>query len=259
VPQPFRSAFVSFVLCLTALPASAQEPLRLEAARLPDDSPGPVLDGRITDEAWQRATPYAGFTQQDPIEGAPASEQTEVRLLIGRGNLYIGIVAFDSNPSRIIAAQARRDAELSNVDSLIVAIDTFNDSQNAFVFGTNPLGIEYDGQVASEGQSGSGQAASGAGGSQRGSIGAFNANWDGDWTVRAQVTERGWETEMAIPLKTLRYREGTDRTWGFNVMRNIRHKNEQVYLAPIPRGFDIYRVSMAAKLTGLVLPPRRDF
>ena len=92
----------------------------------------------------------------------------------------------------------------------------------------------------------------------RGGIGAFNANWDGDWDVKAQVTERGWEAEMIIPLQTLRYPTGVDRTWGFNVMRNIRHKNEQVYLAPIPRGFDIYRVSMAAKLGGLNLPGRRD-
>ena len=63
---------------------------------------------------------------------------------------------------------------------------------------------------------------------------------------------------MAIPLKTLRYQTGTNRTWGFNVVRNIRHKNEQVYLAPIPRGFDIYRVSLAAKMSGLDLPARRD-
>src|ERR1051325_11157080 len=63
---------------------------------------------------------------------------------------------------------------------------------------------------------------------------------------------------MASPLKTLRYQTGTDQTWGFNVLRNIRHKNEQVYLAPIPRGFDIYRVSLAAKMTGLDLPARRD-
>ncbi len=76
--------------------------------------------------------------------------------------------------------------------------------------------------------------------------------------VRASTTERGWEAEMAIPLKTLRYATGSDRTWGFNVQRNIRHKNEQVYLAPIPRGWDIYRVSLAAKLTGLDMPTRRD-
>ena len=76
--------------------------------------------------------------------------------------------------------------------------------------------------------------------------------------MKAQVTDRGWEAEMAIPLKTLRYATGSDKTWGFNVMRNIRHKNEQVYLSPIPRGFDIYRVSLAAKVSGLDLPARRD-
>jgi hypothetical protein len=140
-----------------------------------------------------------------------------------------------------------------------MVFDTCNDNQNAFVFGTNPLGIEYDGQVAREGvSSGVTLGGGGAAGTQRGGISAFNPNWDGDWTVKSQITERGWETEMAIPLKTLRYQTGENQTWGFNVLRNIRHKNEQVYLAPIPRGFDIYRVSLAAKMPGLTLPPRRD-
>jgi len=242
----------------SSVEAQGREVATLVAGKLADGAPAPVVDGRIDDEAWAAAEPYSSFTQQDPIEGAPASEETEVRVLIGRGNLYIGIIAFDSNPSRIIAAQARRDAALNNVDSVIIALDTFNDSQNAFIFGTNPLGIEYDGQVASEGQT-SGVAAAGSGsGTQRGGISAFNPNWDGDWTVRAQITERGWEAELAIPLKTLRYATGNDQTWGFNVMRNIRHKNEQVYLSPVSRGFEIYRVSQAAKLTGLDLPPRRD-
>jgi hypothetical protein len=149
---------------------------------------------------------------------------------------------------------------LTDTDSVILVFDTFNDSQNAFVFGTNPLGIEYDGQVAGEGQTGglSLGGGGGSGGSQRGGITAFNPNWDGDWTVRSAITERGWEAELAIPLKTLRYATGADRTWGFNMMRNIRRKNEQVYLAQIPRGFDIYRVSLAAKLTNLDLPGRRD-
>ena len=86
----------------------------------------------------------------------------------------------------------------------------------------------------------------------------FNPNWDGDWIVRSAITERGWESEMAIPLKTLRYTPGTGKTWGFNVQRNIRRKNEQVYLSPIPRGYNIYRVSLAAKLQNLELPGRRD-
>jgi hypothetical protein len=228
------------------------------AATLADNGDPPVIDGRVNDQIWEGVKPYAEFTQQDPTEGAPASERTEVRLIVGRGHVYVGIICFDSDPSKIIVSQARRDAPLNDTDSVIMVLDTFNDNQNAFVFGTNPIGIEYDGQVAREGQTSGLTFQGGAGGTQRGGISAFNPNWDGDWTVRSQVTERGWEAELAIPLKTLRYSTGTDKTWGFNVLRNIRHKNEQVYLAPIPRGFDIYRVSMAAKVGGLSLPPRRD-
>ena len=239
--------------------AQSSTPPTLTAGQLDASAEGPVIDGRVNDAVWQSVPPYSTFTQQDPIEGAPASEKTEVRVIVGKGNVYIGIIAFDSDPSKIIVSQARRDASLSETDSIVMVFDTFNDNQNAFVFGTNPLGIEYDGQVAREGQSsGVSVGGGGAGGTQRGGISAFNPNWDGDWTVKSQVTDRGWETEMAIPLKTLRYQTGTDQTWGFNVLRNIRHKNEQVYLAPIPRGFDIYRVSLAAKMSGLDLPARRD-
>ena len=232
--------------------------ISVPVGRLAPESDAPTIDGRVDEAIWQTVEPQSGFVQQDPDEGAPATEKTEVRVLVGRGHVYVGIICFDSDPSRIIVSQARRDASLTDTDAIILVFDTFNDSQNGFVFGTNPLGIEYDGQVASEGQTGGLSFRSGQGGSQRGGISAFNPNWDGDWTVRAAITERGWEAELAIPLKTLRYETGPDRTWGFNVMRNIRRKNEQVYLSPIPRGFDIYRVSLAAKLTGLELPARRD-
>lgn len=247
---------------LTATPLVAQQPPpppTFTVGKLADSAEAPVIDGKVNEAVWQTVQPYATFTQQDPVEGAPASEKTEVRLIVGKGNVYVSIIAFDSDPSKIIVSQARRDASLSETDSVVMVFDTFNDNQNAFVFGTNPLGIEYDGQVAREGQS-SGVSLGGgtAAGTQRGGISAFNPNWDGDWTVKSQITDRGWETEMAIPLKTLRYQTGTNKTWGFNVVRNIRHKNEQVYLAAIPRGFDIYRVSLAAKMTGLDLPARRD-
>jgi hypothetical protein len=237
----------------------ASEPVQLAAARLAEEATPPNVDGRVDDEAWTRVQPFTTFTQQDPMEGAPASELTEVRVVFDKSNVYVGIICFDKEPDKIIVNQSRRDADLNETDSVIIVFDTFNDMQNAFVFGTNPLGIEYDGQVAGEGQaSGISSRQSGTQGSQRGGINAFNANWDGDWRVRSSITARGWETELAIPLKTLRYPTGSDRTWGFNVKRNIRRKNEQVFLSAIPRGSDVFRVSMAAKLTGLELPARRD-
>src|SRR5262245_24100592 len=197
------------------------------AGRLAENVPAPSIDGVVDDAAWQAVTPHTTFTQQDPQQGEPATERTEVRVLFGPQHLYVSFICFDQDPSKIIMSQARRDASLNETDSVIMVLDTFNDNQNAFVFGTNPLGIEYDGQVAREGQT-SGTVSIGTGrgggtaGTQRGGISAFNPNWDGDWVVRAKVTERGWEAEMAIPLKTLRYSAGADQTWGLNVLRNTR-------------------------------------
>ena len=254
-------AVVLSVAAADAASYSAETP-PVVASRLESGTTVPVIDGLVTDEVWTHVEPYDTFTQQDPVEGASASERTEVRVLYDQSTIYIGVICFDREPDKIIVSQSRRDAQLTDVDSIVLVLDTFNDNQNAFVFGTNPLGIEYDGQVSGEGiTGGSSGAAVGAlaqSNQQRGSISAFNPNWDGDWRVKAQITARGWEAEMAIPLKTLRFAPGINRTWGFNVMRNIRRKNEQVYLSPIPRGFDIYRVSMAAKLTGLNLAARRD-
>ena len=253
----------ALAVTLLSAPVLAADPPSISAAHLEAGAAPPTIDGSVTDEAWTSVQPFDSFTQQDPVDGAPATERTEVRVLFDAAHVYIGIICFDHEPDKILVSQARRDSPLTDVDSVIVVLDTYNDRQNAFVFGTNALGIEYDGQVSGEGLSGGGSSQGQGTGqlstsNQRGAISAFNPNWDGNWRVKSQITERGWETEMAIPLKTLRYPPGTQRTWGFNVMRNIRRKNEQAYLSAVPRGFDIYRVSLAAKLTGIDLPARRD-
>ena len=225
--------------------ASAQGVPRLTVGRLASGE-RPVIDGVVEQAIWSTAQPFGAFIQQEPNEGLPATERTEVRFLLDRLNLYIGVVSFDSEPDKIVVSQSRRDAELTDTDSIEIIFDTFNDGQNGFVFGTNPFGIAYDGQVTGEGQNG------------QGNRGGFNLNWDADWTVRARITERGWEAEFAVPLKTLRYSPGDERVWGVNVLRNIRRKNEQVFLAPVPRGYNLHRVSVAGKLGGLNLPARRD-
>jgi hypothetical protein len=251
-------AVVAALLCSFPLVGLAAAPAVFPAAALAPEAAPPVIDGVVDDEAWSGASVWDHFTQQEPLEGQPASERTEVRVLFGRDTLYISVICFDSDPSQIVLTQSRRDADLNDTDSIQVVLDTYNDSQNGFVFGTNPAGVQYDGQVAGEGLTGGFQRAAGAGGSQRGAISGFNPNWDGTWTVRSRVTARGWETEMAIPFRTLRYAPGEDRTWGFNVQRNIRRRNEVAFLAPIPQGSNLHRVSLAARLTGLNVPQRRE-
>jgi hypothetical protein len=225
------------------------------ATRAPE---APTIDGDVLgDAAWANATPITSFTQEQPNEGAPSSERTEVRVIFTNDTLYIGAVMYDGDPSGIIISDARRDAPLDDTDSFQMIVDTYRDRQNGFVFGTNPAGIEYDGQVTNEGQGGGGL---GFGSMQSGGSGSgFNINWDAAWTVRAKIGEHGWSAEFAIPFRTLRYPSSENQTWGINFQRNIRRKNERTYWAPIPRQFNLYRLSLAGSITGVQTPPLRNF
>ena len=238
--------FVAISLVVTP-PSSAQGVPQLTVGQLTGED-RPVVDGKVGEAVWSAEAAYSTFTQQEPSEGQLATERTDVWFAMDETNLYVAVICYDSEPGSLVVSQSRRDADLRNTDSVQILLDTFNDGQNAFVFGTNPFGIEYDAQVMGEGQIGGGGYRSGG----------FNLNWDADWTVRASPSERGWEAEFALPLRTLRYDPGEERVWGVNVQRNIRRKNELVFLAPVPRGYSLQRVSVAGKLNGLSLPARRD-
>src|SRR2546422_2053370 len=236
---------------------------RIRAQRI--DAP-PVLDGLVSEPAWQQILPATGFIQQEPNDGSVATEETEVRFAYDTRNLYIAIICFDSQPENIVVTQNRRDGSLTDTDSIQILLDTFHDRQNAFVFGTSPTGIEYDGQVSKAGQGDSGTfgqgggqgGGTGQGGAQRGGAAAFNGNWDGVWSVRSQITARGWEAEMVIPFRTLRYIPGADRVWGLQIMRTLRRHNEQSFWTPISRAFDLLQVDVAGELEGLDLQMHRN-
>ncbi len=257
---------ITLLLLLASLAAAgaAQTP-RKRARAYRVESP-PVLDGVLNDGLWKAIEPASGFVQQEPNEGSPASEQTEVRFAYDDDNLYIGILCHDSEPRNIVVTQNRRDASLAETDAVVVLLDTFNSQQDAFLFGTSPAGIEYDGQLSKAGQGrggvGTPARAGGQGGSgtgaQRGGASAFNLNWDGVWEVRSRVTERGWESEIKIPFKTLRYVPGTNQTWGVNVWRNLRRRNEQSYWMQVPRPFSIQQVGVSGELQGLDLKVHRN-
>ncbi len=224
------------------------------ASRAPE---APTMDGDVLgDPAWASATPISGFTQEQPNEGQPSSERTEVRVIFTKDTLYIGAVLYDSDPTGLIVTDARLDEPMDDTDSFQMIVDTYRDRQNGFVFGTNPAGIEYDGQVTNEGQGGGGL---GFGQMQSGGSGSgFNINWDGAWTVRAGTGDHGWSAEFAIPFRTLRYPASASQTWGINFQRNIRRKNERTYWAPIPRQFNLYRLSLAGSLSGVETPALRN-
>ncbi len=216
---------------------------------------GPTLDGNVLDDVvWQQAPVATGFWQEQPDEGQSASENTEVRMIFTRDTLYVGVVCYDRNPASIIMSDSRRDADLDDTDSFRMIFDTYSDGQNGFVFGTNPAAIEYDGQVTNEGQGGGGL----RGNQQSGSGSGFNLNWDAAWEVRTRIDERGWSAEFAIPFRTLRFPSGADQVWGVNFQRNIRRRNERAYWAPIPRQYNLYRLSLAGTVAGIETPSIRS-
>ena len=227
----------------------------------------PVVDGDVlNDPAYADATAATGFRQNKPDEGQPSSDRTEVRIVYTDDTLYFGVVCYVRDPQTIIVADSRRDSSLTDTDSFQIILDTYLDQQNGFIFGTNPAGVEYDGQVTNEG-SGSGRMGGGGGGTgrpsggsqqQRGSGGGFNLNWDGVWQVNAQISEIGWTAEFAIPFRTLRYPTGEVQTWAVNFQRNIRSRNEESFWAPLPRQFNLNRLSLAGELQGIVVPKQRN-
>lgn len=175
------------------------------AAALRVDAP-PVIDGRLDEPAWSQATSIGPFTQQEPDEGAPPTQQTDVRVLYDTGHFYIGIRCFDSDPSAIIATQMGRDADLATDDRVSIVIDTFHDRRNAFFFKMNPAGAKIDALIQNNGAD-------------------VNLPWDGIWEGNASIDEKGWVVEIALPFKTLNFKPGLG-TWGFNVERILKRRLE---------------------------------
>ncbi|MEN9806811.1 MAG: hypothetical protein RL756_1331 [Pseudomonadota bacterium] len=219
----------------------------------------PALDGNVLDDpAWRGATPTRGFWQVQPEEGAAATQSTEVYIAYSADALHIGVVCYDNDPAGIIVSDSRRDSNLEEGDSFQVLIDTFRDGQNGFIFGTNPAGLEYDGQVTREGAGSTGPGG-GMSNMQSGSGGGFNLNWDTTWSVRSVIGSYGWSAEFRIPFRSLRFAPGEKPVWGLNFQRNIRRNNEIAYWSPLPRQYNLYRVSQAGALEGLALPTLRNF
>lgn len=215
----------------------------------------PNIDGEvINDEAWEGISAIKTFIQKSPDEGTPSTEQTIVKIMYSEETFYVSVVCYDSDPNKIVITDTRRDAPLNNTDSFMFVLDTYQDQQNGFVFGTNAGGIEYDAQV-----SGGGEGMSISSTRQSVGIGAnFNINWDAAWEVKTKIGDFGWSAEFAIPFKTLRFSSKKNQSWGANFQRTIARRNEHVFWSPIPRQFSLNRLALAGIITGINVPSSRN-
>jgi hypothetical protein len=231
-----------------ATPSQPTSSDTLVATRLAPASAGAIrVDGLLSEPAWRDATPISDFRQREPSEGSPATELTEVRVISDGDMLYVGVVAHDHQPERIVSRILARDKvmeaefdgkpKFGGDDAVAILFDPFHDHRNAFIFATNPNGAEFDALLTDEGKE-------------------FNVDWRGIWSVAAKRTPEGWSAEFAIPFRTLRY-QSDGGVWGFNVFRIIRRKNEEVLWRSWVRGSEGFaRVSHAGHIVGLTDLPR---
>jgi hypothetical protein len=225
-------------LALAARPALADAPSPAKSAEgrltlLASRTENPViLDGVLDDPVWKTASPVAGFVQAEPKESEAATEDTEVRVAFDADSLYIAAYCHDRDPEKLIVAALRKDFKEDEQDSFGVAIDTFRDRRNGYIFYTNPRGAKSDQQFANEGRE-------------------LNTSWDAVWFVATSRVQDGWIAEIRIPFKALRFEPSQRAVWGINFTRRIRRKNELTYWSPIPRSYTFARMSLGGDLLGL--------
>jgi hypothetical protein len=183
------------------------------------------IDGRIDELAWDQAALLEGFTQYDPIEGSTASQRTEVLVFVDAEAIYFAVRAFDDTPSQIRATLSERDSFTFSDDYIRFILDTFNDQRRAYVFTINPLGVQHDG-LWNESGGGTGQR-----GRRFGS--PIDDAPDFLWWSDAHVTDWGYEAEVRIPFKSLRFPELDEQSWGLQVERNIQRNGFKSSWAPI--------------------------
>src|SRR6266481_2300876 len=197
----------------------------------------PKLDGTLNDPLWQSAKPITEFRQREPHEGELPTEKTEVSILYTRHAVYFGIHCYDSEPSRIIATELRREVSQDLDDHFEILIDSNHDRRGAYVFEVNPLGTQVDGLIVEEQGDTNG--------------GDFDRGWDGVWTSEARITPDGWTATIEIPFTTLNFTQSKNVVWGLNLKRFIRRKNEADLWSAYRRTFGITKVSEAGVLRGI--------
>ena len=224
------------VACGTQLPFLAQTPpeaspqktavaQRIESAIL--------VDGELSESEWTQAQVLTDFIQQEPRTGEPATERTEIRLLYDHENFYVGITCFDSEGGEaVMVNDLVRDFRPFESDTLLMVLDTFDDDRNGFLFNVNAGGAKFDLQFRDNGR-------------------RRNRDWDGIWHAKSRITDFGWQAELAIPFKTLRFSGADEQVWGINFQRRVRRTNEASQWSLVPRPFFPSRISYAGRLEGL--------
>ena len=210
---------------------------------IPRTDQPPNIDGVLDDAVWAAAVHLTDFVQQQPLEGEPATEATDVYIAYDSDNIYLAVHAHYSDPNLMRANRVDRDQAFSD-DKVRIYFDPFLDQQRAYSFSVNGYGVQGDAIIDASGRGGGGgrgrggSGGRGGGGSRRG-IPFGDNSWDALFDSGAEIVDDGFTAELAVPVKSLRYPQrdrDVSHQWGFQIVREIRGKDENAVWAPISRG-----------------------
>ncbi|MEM8528209.1 MAG: DUF5916 domain-containing protein [Bacteroidota bacterium] len=197
------------------------------------------IDGKLDEAAWKDAKVIEDFYKMEPRQGGSYLYDTEVKLLFDEKNLYVGVFCADSLGKKGVRVQdLRRDFRWGENDIFSIQLDPQNLKQYCVSFQTTPYGNQRDMQNFNDSN--------------------IDNDWNALWSVRTQRTDEGYFAEFAIPFKSIRYDEVENQdsvTWGLTFNRLARRDYEQTVFPTIPQAFSPYRMTYAAELRGLELPP----
>lgn len=190
----------------------------------------PTIDGYINEAVWEQATKIDQFVQREPNPGQPVSERTVVSVCYDDHFLYFAVKCYD-DPTKITAKEMARDVSLGNDDRVQIILDTYLDKRNGYWFQIGPRGSIGDALISENGAS-------------------MNKEWDALWTGKSSINDEGWESELAIPFKTIGF--DPDKTvWGMKLIRNIKRKLEASYWPVANLNTHRFQISDSGLLEGL--------
>jgi hypothetical protein len=200
----FSSLLAAFALALPLGGAAAQT-LGADSAAGADDfvpnvnpvldvrrAPGPIaIDGALDDPGWAGVAMATGFAENFPVEKARPPVESEVWVTYDEDNLYLAFLAFD-DPATIRTSIRDRD-QMWQDDYFGILLDTFGDAAWAYFLFANPSGVQGDSRFSTAGDEDDG--------------------FDIVYHTEAEITERGYQIEMAIPFKSLRFPDRPTQEW----------------------------------------------
>ncbi len=191
-----------------------------------------LLDGEMAEPDWGAADVADKFMQYFPYDTALAIAPTKVRMTYNDEFLYVFAKMLNNEPRKYVTPSLRRDFRGEANDGISIVLDTYQDKTNAFLFGVNPFGVQREGLISNGGSSGD----------------DFSLNWDNKWYSKTKQYDGYWVAEIAIPFKTIRYKDGLIN-WNVNFYRIDSHYAERSTWSPIPRNFDIVALAFSREVT----------